>query len=145
MFLEETAIATCCFSFTILKLLLILKFPDFSLTSKFPDLEFFTFSPDFSMTVGTLSDFLVSPPQHFVENYMSKMSPCPDPYPNPSGWWFKMWTYRSSQNFAVSILEVTTFLTEHIFDKMSCITLSRPQPHQRFFWSHVTSKGLRQQ
>ena len=22
------------------------------------------------------------------------MSPCPDLYPNPSGWWLKMWTYR---------------------------------------------------
>ena len=26
--------------------------------------------------------------------HLSKMSPCPDPYPNPSVWWLKMWTYR---------------------------------------------------
>ena len=26
--------------------------------------------------------------------HLTKMSPCPDLYPNPSGWWLKMWTYR---------------------------------------------------
>ena len=26
--------------------------------------------------------------------HLSKMSPCPDPNPNSSGWWLKMWTYR---------------------------------------------------
>ena len=48
---------------------------------------------------------------------------CLDPYHNPSGWWLTMWTYRKSQNFAVNIFEVTTLLTKHIFDEMSCIDL----------------------
>ena len=53
------------------------------------------------------------------------MSPCPDPYPNPSGWWLKLWTYRLVfNNFAVNIFEVTTFSTKHIFDEMSCIVLA---------------------
>ena len=56
--------------------------------------------------------------------HLSKMSPCPDPYPNPSGWWLKMWTYRlvfygiNLKILAVNIFEVT-FSTKHIFDEMS--------------------------
>ena len=39
--------------------------------------------------------FLRTPPRHFVENYICrKCNPCPDLYPNPTGWWLKMWTYR---------------------------------------------------
>ena len=59
--------------------------------------------------------------------HLSEMSSCPDVYPNPSGWWLKMWNYRlvfygmKSQNFEVNIFEVTTFSTKHIFDEMLCI------------------------
>ena len=60
--------------------------------------------------------------------HLSKMSPCPDRYLNPSGWWLKMWTYSLvfyglNLNIAVNIFEVMKFSTKHIFDEMSCIYL----------------------
>ena len=83
----------------------------------------------FKGTQGWIKDFWKASATFCRKLHLSKMSPCPDLYPNPSGWWLKMWTYRLvfyGINLKILwriFLKLQHFSTKHIFDEMLCIVL----------------------